>query len=413
MTPHHSRAELLLAQSRPADAEKEAGLALAQNPGDPLALTLLARALVDQNRETEALAPADAAVAAAPDWAFVYHVRAYVLLRLGRPKEALPAVEQALRLSPDADEFHAQRAAVRLALRDWAGALADTEAALRLNAANVFAQNLRATALTRLGRADEADAVGARTLEQAPEDAYSHATQGWTQLHRGDARRAQEHFREALRLRPDFESAREGMLEALKARNPVYRGMLSYFLWMGRQSERVQWAFVIVTFFGQRLVHGLAESQPKLGAVLWPLLVLFYVFVYLTWTAVPMFNLLLRLDRHGRYVLSRRERAATNWFAGSLALIAVAVAWWVAAPHFASREALIVAAVLSVCVAATVTKAGPRGRKILGWATATLAALAFGTFGLAFAGGAGAGELLALFFVGFLGFQFASNAIRD
>jgi tetratricopeptide (TPR) repeat protein len=413
MTPHHSRAELLLAQARPADAEKEAGLALAQAPGDPIALTLLARALVDQNREGEALAPADAAVAAAPDWAFVYHVRAYVLLRLGRPKEALPAVEQALRLSPDEDEFHAQRAAVRLALRDWAGALADTEAALRLNAANVFAQNLRATALTRLGRADEADAVGARTLEQAPEDAYSHATQGWTQLHRGDARRAQEHFREALRLRPDFESAREGMLEALKARNPVYRGMLAYFLWMGRQSGRVQWAFVIVTFFGQRLVHGLAESQPKLGAVLWPLLVLFYVFVYLTWTAVPMFNLLLRLDRHGRYVLSRRERAATNWFAGSLALIAVAVAWWVAAPHFASREALIVAAVLSVCVAATVTKAGPRGRKILGWATATLAALAFGTFGLAFAGGAGAGELLALFFVGFLGFQFASNAIRD
>lgn len=413
MTPHHSRAELLLAQARPADAEKEAGLALALDPGEPLALTLLARARADQNREAEALAPADAAVAAAPDWAFVHHVRAHVLLRLARPREALTSVEQALRLAPDADEFHAQRAAVRLALRDWAGALVDTEAALRLNAANVFAQNLRATALTRLGRADEADAVGARTLEQAPDDAYSHATQGWTQLHRGEARRAQGHFREALRLRPDFESAREGMLEALKARNPVYRGMLAYFLWMGRQSGRVQWAFVLVTFFGQRLVHGLAVSQPAMGAVLWPLLILFYVFVYLTWTAVPMFNLLLRLDRHGRYVLARRERAGTNWFAGSLLLIALAAAWWAAAPHFASRQALIVAAVLSVCVAATVTKAGLRGRKILGWATVALAALAFGAFGLAFAGGEGAGEILALFFVGFLGFQFASNAIRD
>jgi tetratricopeptide (TPR) repeat protein len=413
MTPHHSRAELLLAQSRPVDAEKEAGLALAQDPGDPLALTLLARARVDQNREAEALEPADAAVAAAPDWAFVHHVRAHVLLRLGRPKDALAAVEQALRLAPDADEFHAQRAAVRLALRDWAGALADTEAALRLNAANVFAQNLRATALTRLGRTDEADAVGARTLEQAPDDAYSHATQGWTQLHRGDARRAQEHFREALRLRPDFESAREGMLEALKARNPLYRGMLAYFLWMGRQSGRVQWAFVIVTFFGQRVVRGLAESQPAAGALLWPLLILFYAFVYLTWTAVPMFNLLLRLDRHGRYVLSRRERAATNWFGASVAVIALAAAWWAAAPHFASRQALIVAAMLSVCVAATVSRPGPRGRKILGWATVALAALAFGAFGLAFAGGAGAGELLTLFFVGFLAFQFASNLIRD
>ena len=45
MSHHLSRAEILLAQSRPADAEREARMALGQAPGDPLALTLLARAL--------------------------------------------------------------------------------------------------------------------------------------------------------------------------------------------------------------------------------------------------------------------------------------------------------------------------------------------------------------------------------
>ena len=412
MSHHLSRAEILLAQSRPADAEREARLALAQAPDDALALTVLARSLADQNRESEALDPVRAAIGAAPDSPYVHHVHAHVLFRLERPKEALAAAETALRLAPDDHDLLAQRAGIRLALRDWAGALADTEAPRRINAEDTFAQNLRATALRQLGRADEADAVGVRTLERAPEDAFSHSTQGWTQLHRDEPRRAQEHFREALRLRSDFEPARQGMLEALKARNPIYRGMLAYFLWMGRQSGRIQWAFILVTFFGQRFVRNLAASEPKLGLVLWPLLVLFYVFVYLSWTAVPLFNLLLRFDRYGRHVLSRRERRDTNWFGASILLVAATAFWWFRDRSFAAKEAVIVGAMLSVCVAATVTRPGPRARRILGIATAALALVALAAYALAFAGKSGGGELLLLFFVGFLGFQFSANAIK-
>ncbi len=413
MTPRLARAELLLEQSRPADAEREVGHALAQDPRDPFALALLARARVEQNRPADALEPAQAAVAAAPDLGYVHHILAHVLHQLDRHKPALAAVDQALLLDPADDGFHAQRASIRLSLRDWAGALADSEAALRLNAANTFAQNLRATALRQLGRAIEAAAVGARTLEQAPEDAYSHSTQGWTLLQGGEIVRAQEHFREALRLRPDFEPARHGMLEALKARNPLYRALLAYFLWMGRQSGRIQWAFLLVTFFGQRVVRNLATANPTLGLVLWPLLVLFYAFVYLTWTAVPMFNLLLRLDRFGRHVLSAQERRATNYYGASVLLIAATGAWWFASRSFDARQGVIVAAMLSVCVAATVTRPGPRGRRILGIATAVLALLALGAFALAWAGQANGGAVLLLFFLGFLAFQFSANVIRD
>ena len=409
MSQHLSRAEILLAQSRPADAEREARLALGQDPGDALALTVLARALVEKARQ--ALPPASAAVAAAPDAPWSHHVLAHVLHRLDQPKPALAAIERAIRLAPGEAELLGHRAAIRLSLRDWAGALSDSEAALSIQAEDTFAQNIRATALRQLGRAAEAADAGARILEQDPEDALSHSTQGWTLLHRGEFRRAQDHFREALRLRPDFESARQGMLEALKARNPLYRGMLAYFLWMGRQSRHLQWTFILVTFFGQPFVRKLAFSSPALGLVLWPLLILFYLFVYLTWTAVPMFNLLLRLDRYGRYVLSSDERRATNFYGASVLLILAAAGWWFRVRTGMARDAIVVAALLSVCVAATVTR-GPRGRRILGIATAALAALAVSAYVLAFTSGSGGG-LLALFVLGFVLFQFSANAIRD
>src|ERR1051325_7581740 len=76
-------------------------------------------------------------------------------------------------------------------------------------------------------------------------------------------------------LDPELEYAREGMLEALKARNPIYRGMLAYFLWLGVQSSRFQWAFIVAVFFGGRITRALSESQPDMKWLWWPLLGLF------------------------------------------------------------------------------------------------------------------------------------------
>ena len=61
-------------------------------------------------------------------------------------------------------------------------------------------------------------------------------------LHQAQPKAALEHFREALRLDPNLQYAQAGIVEALKARNPIYRWMLGYFLWMGRLSDRAKWA---------------------------------------------------------------------------------------------------------------------------------------------------------------------------
>lgn len=409
MSHRLDRAQLLLQQSRPADAEREVMLALAEDPDSARAHAYLALSRIDLQKNAEALESARRTVALSPDDPFSHHILAVVLNRLEREKEALASIQEAIRLDPHNETHFAVLASVQLALRDWNAALAAAEQGLALNPEDVQCANLRSMALVRLGRKAEAMETVDFALERAPENAWSHANQGWNCLHRNDPKRAQDHFREALRLEPDFEFARQGMLEALKARNPVYRGMLAYFLWMGRQSAKLQWAFVLGTMFGVRAVRNLAEQQPQLGVVLWPLVILFYVFIYLSWVAGPMFNLLLRFDRFGRLVLSRDERHATNWFGACVVLMLGALAWW-ATGNALGMFSAIVAAMLSVGVAITFNR---EGKKRLGFAAATVLLGAAGAGGIWLIGkGDEFGlSLLAVFFFGFLGLQLAANVV--
>jgi Flp pilus assembly protein TadD len=409
MSAHLQRAELLLDQSRPAEAEREVSLALARDPENAHAHALLARSRLAQQRAVEAIDAARKAVALAPDVAYHHTVLGYALLEADREKDALAAANAALALDPEDASVFVLRSSVHLARRAWSEALADAEAAIGLEPEHVHALNLRSIALTQLGRNEEAHQSGNFALHRAPENGMAHATKGWACLHEGDTAGAQDHFRESLRLQPDLEYARQGMLEALKARNPVYRGLLAYFLWMGRQSTRIQWAFILFTLFGLRVIRGLAASNPGLGLILWPVVVLCYAFIYLSWTAGPMFNLLLRFNRFGRLVLSRDERRGSTVFGLSLLPILGGGLWWMRGGGEVAVFTTIAAAMLSVCVAATVNREG-RARRILALATGALAIV--GTLALAAAATGRGASLLSLFFLGFLAFQFLANGLR-
>lgn len=412
MSAHLARAQLLLAQSRPADAEREAMLALAAQPDDPAALALLALSRVEQRKGPEALAAAEAAVGLAPDTAYYHYVHAITLHRLDRDDDARRAIGEALRLNPEDEDHFSLLSSIELALRNWPAALEAAEQALALNPEHVNAANLRAMALVRLGRKEEATATVDFALHRAPDNAFSHANQGWNCLHRNDPKKAQEHFREALRLEPDLEYARQGMLEALKARNPVYRGMLAYFLWMGRLSTKLQWLFIIGIFFGGRLVRGVASAQPQLGWVLWPLLGLFYAFIYLSWTAGPMFNLLLRFNRFGRHVLSRDQRIASNWFGAALVAALGCLVWWLALHDDLGFLAMILFAVISICLAATFSHTA-RNRLILACCTGALALLAVTLVVLILREHPATGDLSSAFAIGFIAFQLLANTLRS
>jgi tetratricopeptide (TPR) repeat protein len=183
--------------------------------------------------------------------------------------------------------------------------------------------NFQAMALTKLGRQSDADATIERALERNPENAYTHANRGWTLLEQGDHPRALDHFREALRIDPTLDWARQGIVEALKARYFLYRVMLKFFFWMSRLSTGVQWGIIIGGLVGQRVLNNLAANNPPLRPFVWPILGAYFAFVLMTWLASPLFNLLLRLNRYGRLALSREQVATSNWV-GSMLVAAFA-----------------------------------------------------------------------------------------
>jgi tetratricopeptide (TPR) repeat protein len=304
MTGGVERAQLLLRQSRAEEAERELRQALAAAPNDPAAHGLLALSLAMRARHEEATQAAAQAVRLAPDWPFPHYALAHVLQERGQLAQAERAIDEAIRLSPTRANMFATLASIRAQRQNWGGALEAAEHGLTLDPEEVDCANVRAMALVRLGRRDDAQATLDTALAHQPDNALTHANQGWALLHAGDHRAALVRFREALRLDPQLEWAREGLVKALKARNPLYGLLLRYFLWMSRLPSRTRWAILIGAVLAARLLG--------------PLVLLYLLFMWLTWVAEPMSNLLLRLSRYGRLALSEEERVASNWLGGCL-----------------------------------------------------------------------------------------------
>ena len=291
---------------------------MAESPNDPQAHALLALCLAKGEQLAEATEEAQEAVRLAPDLAFTHYALATSCTTAGA--WARPRAPCRRRSGSTPKTRTTTPCCPRSTSTSAAGPRpsAAAEAALALDPEHGPANNLRAIALVRLGRRDEAGATIEAALARDPEDAVTHANQGWARMHAGDFRGALEHFREALRLNPSLEWARAGLVEALKARYPLYGLLLRYFLWMSTLSRRAQWAVILGGLFGFRALRALAANNPALAPWITPLLVLYGLFVFFTWTAEPLFNLLLRLNRFGRYALSDEEISASNWVGGAV-----------------------------------------------------------------------------------------------
>lgn len=354
------RGWLLAQQGRPELAEREYRLALAEDPHDADTHALLALVLAGQEpRRAEALAAAREAVGLAPDEPFPHYAEAVVHIEAERWDDAQRPAEQAVRIDPDDPGHYAVLAAAHLGRRRWREALEAADDALAIDPTHTGAANLRASALVHLGRREEAGATLQGALARDPENSYTHANQGWALLHRGDRKAALGHFRESLRLDPESDWAREGLVEALKAGNPLYAGMLRYFLWMNRLPARTRWMVLLGGWLGYRVVRGAAASNPALAPWLAPLVTAYVAFVLLSWIAPQVFNAVLLASRDGRYVLSPEQRRSGGWMAaGVAAAVALAAAALATGAGWLESAAIMFAALL-IPLAATFH--GPRG----------------------------------------------------
>jgi tetratricopeptide (TPR) repeat protein len=313
MNPHTQRGLLLYQQSRFPQAEAELRQSVLAEPQDPYGRALLSLALCHQERYNEAQGEALEALRLDPGFPLVHYTLAFILQERGHYPEALQAVSEAVQLDPEDPDYRALQAQIFMNQRQWAKALEAANFGLQLDPSHVTCTNLRAMALVKLGQNQQAGQTISAALAKDPENSVTHANQGWTLLHQGDHAKALEHFRESLRLNPENEWARQGTIEALKARHLTYSLMLKYFLWMSRLSSQMQWGIVLAGYFGSKLLRGIAAQYPATAIFIYPIIILYVCFVFLTWTADPLFNLLLRLNKFGRMVLNREEIVASNW----------------------------------------------------------------------------------------------------
>lgn len=318
MLAQAKRGQLLLQQRRPELAEKELRGALALDPDEPMAHALLAMTLGAMGKMDEALRESETAVRLAPDAAFIHYVHAKRLQELERLTEADTAIGEAIRLDPQDADYYCARASICLERGEWSQALEWADRGLAQDADNTDCLNTRSISLAKLGRKAEAHHAAEQALMRTPLDATSHAVQGWNYLEHARPKQALEHFREALRLDPEHEYARSGMVEALKARHLAYRLILRYFLWMAKLSRKAQWAVIIGLYLGNRVLRGVLQVNPKLAPVVVPLLVLYFALCLMSWFAQPLFNLTLALNRFGWHALKPWERTGAVVFGGLL-----------------------------------------------------------------------------------------------
>lgn len=326
MTPNLQRGLLLYEQSRFELAEPEFRQSLAANPQDAYTRALLGLTLSHQERFQEAENEIAEALKSDPDFAFVHYARATILYHRRRFEDVEKAIAQAIMLDPENADYRGLQAHNFLTQRKWKLALEAAEIGLQLDPEHVGCTNFRAIALVKLGRKGEAGAVIDAALARNPENSITHANQGWTLLEAGKPKEALEHFRESLRLDPENEWARQGTVEALKAQHLTYSLMLKYFLWMNRLSSRMQWGVILGGYFGMKLLGGLAKSNPSFAPWVLPIQILYILFVFLSWTADPLFNLVLRLNKFGRLVLSKKEIVASNWVGAFVGLGLISLA---------------------------------------------------------------------------------------
>jgi tetratricopeptide (TPR) repeat protein len=419
MTPEYQRAQLLIEVRRYDEAAQALRRHLLEHPDDAHAHAQLAYCLIERKDYRAATEHAQQSVGLAPDSGFSHNALGYVLLCRNHFAEAHASADAALRADPHDEDNYRLRASIRAHQERWSEALADAEAGLAVDPEDTGCLNLRAQCLMRLGRRSEAARSVETALQRHPDNAASHATHGWTLLENGEPDAAMHHFREALRLEPEFGYARQGIVHAMKARHFIYRIFLGYIFWMMRLSPRARWGVVIGGVIGANVVDGLSSQYPAWAPVLQPLFWAYVAFAIMTWLAMPLFSLLLRTSRFGRLALSTDETRGANLLGAGLLLLLGFLAAAITTGDVRLWEATIRAGLLLVPLSAVYLLPPGMPRVLMALVTAGLALLALiRCLNVREVNGETMSNILGnaagvLFLLGFIGSQLLANVLMN
>ncbi|QDT10347.1 tetratricopeptide repeat protein [Planctomycetes bacterium K23_9] len=313
MNQHIERAQLLIQQDRFEQAEDSLRQALADDPQNGYAHSLLAICMMrDRDQLLAATQEAEQGIHCEPEFSFSYYAHSMVMQKRGQYDAAMQSVKRAIEIDPTDAAFHASQAGLFAHSDKWAECLEATETGLSFDPENQQCASLRSHALERLGRVTDALEEAERAARQDPDSPHAHSSRGWALLNKGDHRGAQQAFREALRLDPSDEFSRRGMISSLNSNNFLFRNFYRFMLMMSRLDQRTQWGLIIGLWIGIRVLGSLAQKHEWLGPWVLPISICYLLFVMMSWIANPLFNTFLRFHPFGKHLLSTKEKWASN-----------------------------------------------------------------------------------------------------
>lgn len=312
-----AKVEILIQQKKYAAAESVLTDLLQQESDNITFLMLLAEVNLQQDQLDKATNIINHTIGLSPDEPHLFYIKSRIAIQQDNFAAAEKYINEALALDPYNADYFAMLAHIKLGRKQFEDALLTADKALEIDAENLLALNARSTALNKLNRKDESFETIEGALREDPENAYTHANYGWGLLEKGQHKKALEHFKEALTSDPSLEYAQSGMLESIKASNPLYRLFLKYSFWMGNLTARYQWVVIIGFYLGSRLLSSLADNSEALRPYLTPLIFALAIVAFSTWIFTPISNLFLRFNMYGKLLLDKRQKMSSNFVAVS------------------------------------------------------------------------------------------------
>ena len=136
----------------------------------------------------------------------------------------------------------------------------------------------------------------------------SHNNAGWSALQAGDHQRANQHFLEALRLDPNDDNSRRGLLHSFNSRVWIYRMFFQVVSWLGRFRKGMRIVFFVLIYTGYRFVITGLRTEFGSEGVHWSV-VLIACYLVLFGFGRSFGNFFLLFDRFARRALTRKEKA--------------------------------------------------------------------------------------------------------
>lgn len=317
------KVEILIRQKKYPEAELILTNLMREDATNIHFLSLLAQVYLQQDKLDNASNIINTAIGLAPDYGYLFYIKARIAIQKNQLREAENLIGQAIAIDPYDADYFALFASIKLGRKKYVDALEIANEALAIDAENLLALNVRSTTLIKLNRSEESFETIKGALREDPNNAYTHANYGWNLLEKGDHKKALEHLKESLSNDPTYEYAQSGMLEALKATNPVYRLFLKYAIWMSNLSAKYQYGVIIGFYIGFRLLRTVAEKNEALRPYLTPLIVALAIIAFSTWIISPVSNLFLRFHKYGQLLLDKNEKMSSNFVAASFGVFMI------------------------------------------------------------------------------------------